>query len=143
MTVFAAVVTLLLAAVAGEAPAIVVEAAESPVRLDRAAILTSASGPPVVLYAATNTTDEPLDQFTVVAFVFNAQGTLKATQVAPGRRTLDPHETKFSTIVLDGFPIDSTAVIVVGVNQAQRVGSDAWWRADLQAAAESTQRKKP
>jgi hypothetical protein len=47
-------------------------------------------------------------------------------------------------MVLDGSPIDTTDVIVLGVNQAQRVGSEVWWRADLQPAAEAaTQRKKP
>jgi len=37
-----------------------------------------------------------------------------------------------------GVPADR---IVVGVNQAQKVNSEAWWRAELQAAAEATQRK--
>jgi hypothetical protein len=97
-----------------------------------------------VLYAATNLTDDQLDQFTVMAFVFDAKGTLKARHVAPGRRTLDARSTKYSTLVLDGSPIDATDVIVVGVNQAQRVGSEIWWRADLQTVAEAaTQRKKP
>jgi hypothetical protein len=46
--------------------------------------------------------------------------------------------------VLDGSPIDATDVIVVGVNQAQRVGSEVWWHADLRLAAETaTQRKNP
>ena len=27
--------------------------------------------------------------------------------------------------------------IVIGVNQAQRVSSDEWWRGDIQAAAEA------
>ena len=39
--------------------------------------------------------------------------------------------------------IDATDVIVVGVNQAQRVDSDVWWRADLQTMAEAKQPKKP
>jgi hypothetical protein len=79
-----------------------------------------------------------------MAFVFDAKGTLKARQVAPGRRTLDARSTKYSTLVLDGSPIDATDVIVVGVNQAQRVGSEIWWRADLQTVAEAAaQRKKP
>jgi hypothetical protein len=73
----------------------------------------------------------------VMAFVFGADGTLKARQVAPGRRTLDAHATKYSTLVLDGSPIDASDSIVIGVNQAQRVKSDVWWRADLQAAAEA------
>jgi broad specificity polyphosphatase/5'/3'-nucleotidase SurE len=37
-----------------------------------------------------------------------------------------------------------TDIIVAGVNQAQRVGSESWWRADVQAAAEAAvPRKKP
>jgi hypothetical protein len=36
-------------------------------------------------------------------------------------------------------------VVVVGVNQAQRTGSDAWWRAELQETALATiaKRQKP
>jgi len=106
-------------------------------------ILSVVDGPPIVLYAATNLTDDQLEQFTVIAFIFDAKGTLKARQVAPGRRTLDARSTKYSTLVLDGSPIDATDVIVVGVNQAQRVDSEAWWRADLQTMAEAAQRTKP
>jgi hypothetical protein len=98
----------------------------------------------VLLYSATNVTDQALDQFTVMAFVFDAQGRLKARQVAPARRTLDPRGTKYSAMVLDGSPIDAGDYVVVGVNQAQRVNSDAWWRAELQPAAEeAAKRKKP
>jgi hypothetical protein len=144
MTLVSALITLVLAGVPGEKPAAVVQAADSPVRLDRATILSGADGPPVVLYAATNLTDDQLEQFTVMAFVFNAEGTLKARQVAPGRRTLDARGTKYSTMVLDGSAIDPADVIVVGVNQAQRVGSEVWWRADLQATAQAAaQKKKP
>ena len=32
---------------------------------------------------------------------------------------------------------DPTDVIVIGINQAQHVGSDEWWRADLRPAAEA------
>jgi hypothetical protein len=143
MTLVSALVTLALAAVA-ERPATVVQAADSPVRLDRATILSAADGPPVVLYLATNLTDDQLEQFTVMAFVFNAEGTLKARQVAPARRTLDARGTKYSTMVLDGSAIEPADTIVIGVNQAQRVGSEAWWRADLQAAAHAAaQKKKP
>ena len=91
----------------------------------------------------TNLTADTLDQFTLIAFVFNAEGTLKAMQIAPGRRTLNPSETKYSSMVLDGSPIEATDTVVVGINQAQRVNSDDWWRADLQTAAETTQRKTP
>jgi hypothetical protein len=144
MTLVSALITLVLAGVPSEKPAAVVQAADSPVRLDRATILSGADGPPVVLYAATNLTDDQLEQFTVMAFVFNAEGTLKARQVAPARRTLDARGTKYSTMVLDGSAIDPADVIVVGVNQAQRVGSEVWWRADLQATAQAAaQKKKP
>lgn len=135
---------MMLAAAAGERPALVVQAPNSPVRLDRTTLLTPAEGPPVLLYAATNLTDDQLDQFTVLAFIFAADGRLKARQIAPGRHLLDAHGTKFSTLVLDGSPVEPTDIVVVGVNQAQRVNSDAWWRADLQAAAETAARtKKP
>jgi hypothetical protein len=132
-----AMMTVVLAAAGGERPALVVSGAQSPARINRAIVLTPAEGPSVVLYAARNVTDQRLDQFTVMAFVFKADGTLKARQVAPGRRTLEPGESKYSTLVLDGSEIDPTDVIVIGINQAQAVGSDAWWRADLQPAAEA------
>ena len=118
-----------------------VQAPDSPVRLDRATILSAPDAPPVLLYAATNVTGDPVDEFTVMAFVFR-DGVLKARQVAPGRRTLEAHGTKYSAMILDGFPIEPTDLIVVGVNQAQRVGSDAWWRAELQAAAEGIAAKR-
>jgi len=73
----------------------------------------------------------------VMAFIFKADGTLKARQVAPGRHTLEAHATKYSTLVLDGTPMDLDDIIVIGVNQAQRVNSDAWWRAELQRVAEA------
>ena len=136
-TLISAVMTLMLAASASERPALIVAGAEPPARIDRATVLTPAEGPPVVLYAATNLTVQSLDQFTVMAFVFKSDGTLKARQVAPGRRTLDARETKYSTLVLDGSAIDATDVIVIGINQAQRGTSDPWWRADLQPAAEA------
>jgi len=127
----------LAAAAAGERPALVVAGAESPARINRAIVLTPAEGPHVVLYEAANLTDQKLDQFTVMAFVFKADGTLKARQVAPGRRTLEPRERKYSTLVVDVSELDPTDVVVIGINQAQAVGSDAWWRADLQPAAEA------
>jgi hypothetical protein len=137
MILISAVMTVILAAPVSERPALIVAGAEPPARIDRATVLTPADGPPVVLYAATNLTDQSLDQFTVMAFVFKSDGTLKARQVAPGRRTLDARETKYSTLVLDGSAIDPTDVIVIGINQAQRGASDPWWRADLQPAAEA------
>jgi hypothetical protein len=142
MTVLAAVVAGLMA-VAAETPALVIHAPDSPVKLDRTTVLTVAGSPPVVLYAATNLTSDPLEQFTVMVFVFKADGALKARQTAPGRRMLEGRETKYSTIVLDGSPIEPTDIIVIGINQAQRVNSDAWWRADLQPAAEAAVPRKP
>jgi hypothetical protein len=140
------VAALMLALVAAAPPEVTsVQAADSPIRIDRATILTAgADEPPVVLYAAENVTDAQVDEFTVIAYVFR-DGVLKARQVAPGRRTLDAHTTKFSALVLDGIPIEPADVVVVGVNQAQRTGSDAWWRADLQEAAVATiaKRQKP
>jgi hypothetical protein len=80
----------------------------------------------------------------VMVFVFDAKGVLKTRQVAPGRRTLDPRSTKYSSMVLDGGPVDAADQIVIGVNQAQRVGSEDWWRAELQPAAEAAkQTRKP
>ena len=129
-------VAIALAATA-ERPAIVVAGSQSPAKIAHAAVLTPSEGPPLVLYAAANDTDQRIDEFTVMAFVFKADGTLKARQVAPGRRTLEPHETKYSTLVLDGSPIDAGDIVVIGINQAQFVGAANWWRADLQPAAEA------
>ena len=130
-------ISVFLSTIAGEKPALVIQAADSPVRIDRATVLTVTDEPPVIMYAATNTTGDALEQFTVIAFIFDAEGTLKARQIAPGRRTLNARETKYSTIVLDGSPVGPTDQIVIGVNQAQRVGSEAWWRADIEPAARS------
>ena len=137
MSFFSAALMFLLAAAPAERPTIVVQAPDSPVKLQKATVLTGADGPPVLLYEATNQTDQELEQFTVMAFVFAADGRLKARQLAPGRRTLEARGTKYSTMVLDGSPIEATDIIVVGVDQAQRAGSDAWWRTDLQPAAEA------
>jgi hypothetical protein len=140
---------LLSAAIAGmfaavEMPAVVVQAADSPVKIGRATVLTVAGDPPIVLYAASNQTDDEIEVFTVTVFIFDAKGVLKHEQIAPGRRTLEVRSTKYSTIVLDGGPVDPAGSIVIGVNQVQRVNSDTWWRADLQAAAEAAvPRMKP
>jgi hypothetical protein len=122
---------------AQERQALIVSGDQAPARIARAAVLTPSQGPPVVLYAAENLADQELDQFTVMAFVFKADGTLKARQTAPGRRTLTPKETKYSTLVVDGGPVEPTDIIVIGINQVQRAGSDTWWRAELQRAAEA------
>jgi hypothetical protein len=135
-TVLTAII-LFVAATVGERPALLVEGAQPPARISRATVITPAEGPPVVLYAAVSLIEQRLDTITVMAFVFKADGTLKARQVAPGRRTLEPRETKYSTLVLDGGPIEPTDVIVIGINQAQQEGSNDWWRADLQRAAEA------
>ncbi len=137
MAVLTAAFMMWLAAAPVERPAIIVQAPDSPVRLDRATVLQGADGPPIILYSATNLTDAQLEQFTIMAFVFDANGALKARQTAPGRRTLDPKESKYSTLVLDGSPIEPAYRIVIGVNQVQRAGSETWWHADLQPAAEA------
>jgi hypothetical protein len=143
MRMAASVMALLAVMAAQERAVMVVQAPDSPVRMEHATVLSATEGPPVLVYAATNLKDEPLEQFTVMAFVFKADGTLKARQVAPGRRSLDPRETKYSAMVLDGSPVEPGDVIVAGINQAQRANSEAWWRADLQAAAEAKVPRKP
>jgi hypothetical protein len=137
MALLTAALTLWLAGAPAERPVTVVQAPDSPIHLDHATVLQGAEGPPIVVYSATNLTDAKFEQFTVMAFVFNADGALKARQVAPGRRELDPHGSKYSTLVLDGSPVEPTYHIVIGVNQAQRAGSETWWHADLQPAAEA------
>jgi hypothetical protein len=135
---------MLVAAAASEQAAVVVEAADSPVKIGKATVLTVAGDPPVVLYSATNQTSNDLEQFTVEVFIFDAKGILKTQQIAPGRRTLEAKTTKYSTIVLDGGPVDPAGSIVIGINQAQRVNSDDWWRTDLRKAAEAAvPAKKP
>jgi hypothetical protein len=128
---------------AADQPIDVVQAPDSPVRLDRLTVFTTEGAPPVLLYAATNLTDTALEQFTVTVFVFNVEGRLKARQVAPGRRNLDPRETKFSAMVLDVGTIAPTDRLMAGVDQAQRVDSDQWWRADLRTLAEQTATPRP
>jgi hypothetical protein len=143
MTLLATSMVVLLAAAPGEIVPAVVQAPDSPVRIDHAKILNITAGEPAVLmYAATNLTDNDLEQFTVIAFVFDADGALKARQVAPGRRTLDKRSTKYSTMVLDGRPVTPTDRVVVGVNQAQRTDSDKWWSAELEAAAKEAVKKQ-
>jgi len=108
------------------------------VRIDHLKVFSADDGPPVLLYAATNLTSDPLDQFTVTVYVFGKDHLLKARQVAPGRRNLDARETKYSAMVLDVGPIEPTDSLMAGVDQAQKVGSDDWWRADLRTLAEQT-----
>lgn len=129
--------TLALGAAATEKPAIVVEGQQPPARITKAVVLTPGEGPPIVYYAAVNQTDQELEQFTVMAFVFKADGTPRARQVAPGRRTLEARETKYSTLVLDAGPVDPTDIIVVGIDQVQRAGSEEWWHTDLRPLAEA------
>jgi len=120
----------------------IVSAPDSPVRLDSTKILNTGAEPLVLLYGASNTTEAPIDQFTVTVFVFRADGQLKARQVAPGRRELAAGQTKYSAMVLDVGTIDPTDTLMAGVDQAQRVGSDTWWRVDLRALAESAAKTK-
>jgi len=121
----------------------VVQAPDSPVRLEKLKILSTDDAPPVLIYAATNLTDNELEQFTVTVFVFNRDGRLKARQVAPGRRTLEARGTKYSAMVLDVGAIDATDTFMAGVDQAQRAGSEQWWRSDLRTLAEEAAKRKP
>lgn len=123
---------------AANAPVSVVQAPNSPVKLEQVKLLNTDATPMVLLYGATNTGSTDLDQFTVTVFVFDQNRQLKARQVAPGRRTLKAAETKFSAMVLDVGGIEAGDTLMVGVDQAQQVGSDDWWRADLRAIAEAT-----
>src|SRR5215210_324815 len=133
---FAALTSLALAAPAAEKPVTIVEGPQAPVRITRGTVLAPAEGPAVVLYAAVNQTDQEMEQFTVMALVFKADGTPKARQVAPGRRTLEPRETKYSTIILDAGAVDPTDIIVIGIDGTQRAGSETWWHAELRPLAE-------
>ena len=142
MILVTAAISAMLLAAATEMPAVVVEAPDSPVKIGRATVVSVAGDPPVLLYAATNQTNEDLEQFTVMVFIFDAKGVLKTQHIAPGRRTLEAKSTKYSTIVLDTGPVDPAGSIVIGVNQAQRVNQDTWWRADLKAAADAAVPKK-
>jgi hypothetical protein len=136
-TLLLALASTLAVAPPSEKAAIIVEGQQPPVRITHAFVLTASQGPPVVLYDAVNQTDKEYEQFTVTAFVFKADGTPRARQTAPGRRTLEAHETKYSTIVLDGSPVEPTDLIVIGVDQAQLAGSEQWWHADLRPLAEA------
>lgn len=137
MTALLLAAALAFTAAADDRTAQVVAAPDAPVRLQSAKVLNTGSDPLVLLYAATNTTTRPIDQFTVMVFVFDADGRLKARQVAPGRRELAVGETKYSAMVLDVGKIEPTDTLMAGVDQAQHVDSDVWWRADLRKIAES------
>src|SRR5690348_10341761 len=136
-TLLLALASTLAVAPPSEKAAIIVEGQQPPVRITHAFVLTASQGPPVVLYDAVNQTDKEYEQFTVTAFVFKADGTPRARRTAPGRRTLEARETKYSTIVLDGSPVEATDRIVIGVDQAQLAGSEQWWHADLRPLAEA------
>jgi hypothetical protein len=123
---------------AADVTPIVVQAPDSPVRLDHAKVFNVGAGEPAVLmYAATNLTENDLEQFTVIAFIFDGEGNLRARQAAPGRRTLEKRATKYSTMVLDVRPLTPTDRIVIGVDQAQRTESDKWWSAQLEEPAKA------
>jgi hypothetical protein len=142
MSLLATSVFLLLVASAGEVSPTVVQVQDSPVRVDHAKILNiTPNEPAVLMYAATNVTDNDLEQFTVIVFFFDAAGVLKARQTAPGRRTLEKRSTKYSTMVLDGWQVTATDQVVFGVNQAQRTDSEKWWSAELDAAAKAALKK--
>ena len=142
MIVLSAAMAVLMAAAATDTPAVIIEAPDTPVKISRATVLTVPGDPPVLLYAATNQTENDLEQFTITVYMFDAKGILKTEQIAPGRRTLAAKSTKYSSMVIDGDTIDPAGSILVGVNMAQRVNSDAWWRAELRAMAEAAVPKK-
>ena len=142
MTLLATAITAWLAASAAEVTPTVIQTPDSPVRLDHAKVLNVVDGEPaVLLYAATNLTDNDLEQFTVIAFIFDSDGTLRSRQAAPGRRTLEKRSTKYSTMVIDVRPLTPTDRVVIGVDQAQRVNSEKWWSAELVAAAQAAAKK--
>jgi hypothetical protein len=143
MTFLATAVVASLAVLAAEVTPAIVQAPDSPVRIDNAKILNVVAGEPAVLmYSATNLTDDDLEQFTVIAFIFDGEGTLRARQAAPGRRTLEKRATKYSTMVLDVRPLTPTDRVVIGVDQAQRVESEKWWSAQRETAAKAAAVKK-
>lgn len=115
----------------------IVGAPNTPVQLTSAKVLNSGSEPLVLLYGAKNTTSTAIDVFTVTVYVFDADGRLKARQVAPSRRDLAVGETKYSAMVLDVGKIEPTDTLMAGVDQVQNAGSDDWWRVDLRAIAEA------
>jgi hypothetical protein len=142
MTLLATVIIAWFAASAAEVTPTVIQAPESPVRLDHAKILNVVEGEPaVLLYAATNLTDNDLEQFTVIAFIFDGDGTLRSRQAAPGRRTLEKRSTKYSTMVIDVRPLTPTDRVVIGVDRAQRVDTEQWWSAELVEAAKNAVKK--
>src|SRR5688500_2928055 len=136
MTFLATAIISWFAVSAAEVTSSVIQAPASPVRLNPRKILNSGDGgPAVLLHAATNLTDNDLERFTVVAFIFDGDGTLRSRQAAPGRRTLEKRSTKYSTMVIDVRPLTPSDRVVIGVDQAQRVDSEKWWSADLADAA--------
>ena len=135
---FAALLPIAVQAAGATPTCRIVTAPDSPVRLESTSVLSAGGAAPLVLlYAATNTSGSAIDQFTVTVFVFDATGRLKARQVAPGRRELKLSETKYSAMVLDVGKIEPTDMLMAGVDQSQRVGSEDWWRADMRAIAEA------
>ena len=143
MTFLATAIIAWFAVSAGEVTPTVIQAPDSPVRLDHAKILNIVDGEPaVLLYAATNLTDNDLEQFTVIAFIFDGDGTLRSRQAAPGRRTLEKRSTKYSTMVIDVRPLTPSDRVVIGVDQAQRADSEKWWSAELVEAAKAAAVKK-
>jgi hypothetical protein len=128
---------LAVAAAAEDRTVQIVSAPDTPVRLASAKLLNTGAEPLVLLYAATNTTSSAMDVFTVTVYVFDGEGHLKARQVAPGRRDLAVGETKYSAMVLDVGKIEPSDTLMAGVDQAQRAGSDDWWRVDLRVIAEA------
>jgi hypothetical protein len=139
MSMIALLLATLVAAVAAadDRGVQIVGAPDSPVKLVSTKVLNTGAEPLVLLYSATNTSSTPIDVFTVTVYVFDADGRLKARQVAPSRRDLGVGETKYTAMVLDVGKIEPTDTLMAGVDQVQNAGSDDWWRVDLRTIAEA------
>ena len=139
----AASVMMLLAGLAQERAVLSFRPQTRPCRLEHATVLSAAEGPPVLIYAATNLTNDPLEQFTVMAFIFKADGTLEG---APARARPADAQRARDQVFRDGarrLPDRAWGFNRRRGQSGATVGSDAWWRADLQAAAEARVRTKP
>ena len=88
MTLLTAAAVLFLAVAPGETPAKVVQAPDSLSARPRGR-RTSADNPPGSALRRNQYVERGSEQFTVMAFIFKADGSLKARQVAPSRRTLE------------------------------------------------------
>jgi hypothetical protein len=108
---------------------------DSPVRIDHLKIFSADDAPPVPLRG------NECHWRSARPFTVTKSSSIKTVGSRRGKSprsscNLDARETKYSAMVLDVGPIAPTDSLMAGVDQAQRVGSDQWWRADLRALAE-------